>query len=73
MLAPPPRTASGRRVYDVTDLRILVFIRRSREFGFSLDKFARCYGLADLRKGLVVRFAKSPRTILTTFERSFAI
>lgn len=31
MLLPPPRTAGGRRVYGVTDLRILVFIRRSRE------------------------------------------
>ena len=38
MLVPPPRTASGRRVYAVTDLRILVFIRRSRELGFSLDE-----------------------------------
>ena len=38
MLAPPPRTASGRRVYHLTDLRILVFIRRSRELGFSLDE-----------------------------------
>jgi MerR family mercuric resistance operon transcriptional regulator len=38
MLAPPPRTASGRRVYNETDLRILVFIRRSRELGFSLDE-----------------------------------
>lgn len=38
MLAPPPRTASGRRIYDSTDLRILVFIRRSRELGFSLDQ-----------------------------------
>jgi MerR family mercuric resistance operon transcriptional regulator len=38
MLAPPPRTASGRRVYDSTDLRILVFIRRARELGFSLDE-----------------------------------
>src|ERR1700720_585370 len=38
MLAPPPRTASGRRVYDETNLRILVFIRRSRELGFSLDE-----------------------------------
>lgn len=38
MLAPPPRTASGRRVYEPTDLRILVFIRRSRELGFSLDQ-----------------------------------
>jgi MerR family mercuric resistance operon transcriptional regulator len=38
MLVPPPRTASGRRVYDVTDLRILVFIKRSRQLGFSLDQ-----------------------------------
>jgi MerR family transcriptional regulator, mercuric resistance operon regulatory protein len=38
MLAPPPRTASGRRIYELTNLRILVFIRRSRELGFSLDE-----------------------------------
>jgi MerR family transcriptional regulator, mercuric resistance operon regulatory protein len=38
MLAPPPRTASGRRVYDSTDLRILVFGRRARELEFSLDE-----------------------------------
>ena len=38
MLAPPPRTASGRRVYGSTDVRILVFVRRSRELGFSLDE-----------------------------------
>ena len=37
MLTPPPRTASGRRMYDAKDLRTLVFIRRSRELGFSLD------------------------------------
>jgi MerR family transcriptional regulator, mercuric resistance operon regulatory protein len=38
MLVPPPRTPSGRRVYDVMGLCILVFIRRARELGFSLDK-----------------------------------
>ena len=38
VLAPPPRTDSGRRVYHSTDLRILVFIRRSRQLGFSLDE-----------------------------------
>ncbi len=38
MLPRPPRTLSGRRIYASTDLRILVFIRRSRELGFSLDK-----------------------------------
>ena len=37
MLAPPPRTAGGRRIYGSNDLRMLVFIRRARELGFSLD------------------------------------
>jgi MerR family mercuric resistance operon transcriptional regulator len=37
MLPAPRRTGSGRRIYDMTDLRILAFIRRSRELGFSLE------------------------------------
>jgi MerR family mercuric resistance operon transcriptional regulator len=38
MLPAPPRTAGGRRVYDLSHLRVLAFIRRSRELGFSLDE-----------------------------------
>lgn len=38
MSAAPARTVSGRRFYGPTDLRILAFIRRSRELGFSLDE-----------------------------------
>jgi MerR family mercuric resistance operon transcriptional regulator len=38
MLPAPPRTANGRRVYDATDIRVLAFIRRSRELGFSLNE-----------------------------------
>jgi MerR family mercuric resistance operon transcriptional regulator len=38
MLPAPQRTASGRRVYGSTELRILAFIRRSRELGFSLNE-----------------------------------
>jgi MerR family transcriptional regulator, mercuric resistance operon regulatory protein len=38
MLPAPPRTASGRRVYGPHEARILAFIRRSRELGFSLDE-----------------------------------
>ena len=38
MLARPPRTASGRRVYGTQDARLLGFIRRARELGFSLDE-----------------------------------
>src|SRR5438128_1517348 len=38
LMSPPPRTANGRRVYESSGLRTLVFIRRSRELGFSLDE-----------------------------------
>ena len=38
MLPRPPRTASGRRVYDLTHLRVLAFLRRARELGFSMDE-----------------------------------
>jgi MerR family transcriptional regulator, mercuric resistance operon regulatory protein len=37
ILPTAPRTASGRRMYDSTHLRMLAFIRRSRELGFSLN------------------------------------
>ena len=38
MLPPPLRTASGHRRYDSRDVRVLAFIRRSRELGFPLEK-----------------------------------
>jgi MerR family mercuric resistance operon transcriptional regulator len=38
MLPPPPRTASGRRVYGPAETHTLAFIRRSRELGFTLDE-----------------------------------
>jgi MerR family mercuric resistance operon transcriptional regulator len=38
VLPVPARTESGRRVYGRTETRILAFIRRSRELGFSLDE-----------------------------------
>ena len=37
VLAAPPRTDSGRRVYQASDVRTLAFLRRARELGFSLD------------------------------------
>ena len=37
MLPKPPRTTGGRRTYGSTHLRLLAFIRRSRELGFSPD------------------------------------
>ena len=49
MLPAPPRTASGRRIYGETDLRILAFIRRSRELGFSLNEVRALLGLGAPR------------------------
>jgi MerR family transcriptional regulator, mercuric resistance operon regulatory protein len=46
MLPAPPRTASGRRVYGSPDFRILAFIRRSRELGFSLEEIRALLRLA---------------------------
>jgi MerR family mercuric resistance operon transcriptional regulator len=37
LLAPPPRSAGGRRAYGHEDLRILTFIRRARQLGFTLE------------------------------------
>src|SRR5437879_13460473 len=38
MLPPPPRTASGRRVYGPAETRTLALIRRSRDLGFTLEE-----------------------------------
>ena len=38
LMSPPPRAANGRRIYGSAGLRTLVFIRRARELGFSLDE-----------------------------------
>src|SRR5262245_19750965 len=37
ILPKPPRTNGGRRVYNAAHLRILTFIKRSRDLGFSID------------------------------------
>lgn len=47
MLPSPPRTAGGHRLYDETHLRRLVFIKRSRELGFSIEEIRRLLGLVD--------------------------
>lgn len=38
LMPTPSRTQNGRRIYAPTETRILVFIRRSRELGFSLNE-----------------------------------
>ncbi|GLI94387.1 MerR family transcriptional regulator [Methylocystis echinoides] len=47
LMPPPARTASGHRAYEKTHLRRLVFIRRSRELGFSIEDIRALLALAE--------------------------
>lgn len=47
LLRPPPRTEGGHRLYPEGHLRRLVFIRRSRELGFTLDEIRNLLGLVE--------------------------
>lgn len=47
LLSKPPRTEGGHRLYDHEQIKRLVFIRRSRELGFSLDEIRTLFRLVD--------------------------
>lgn len=47
VLPAAPRTESGQRHYGEAAVRRLVFIRRCRDFGFSLDQVRELVGLVD--------------------------
>lgn len=50
LLPAPPRTDSGRRTYDRSDVERLHFIRNGRRLGFSIDELR---SLIDLQKNPV--------------------
>jgi MerR family mercuric resistance operon transcriptional regulator len=50
LLPRPPRTPGGRRAFDGDGIQTLVFVKRSRELGFSLD---------DIRVLLELRASRS--------------
>lgn len=47
LLPAGPRTEGGRRVYGQPAVRRLTFIRRCRDFGFSIDQVRELVGLVD--------------------------
>lgn len=47
LLPPPRRSDGGHRLYDPPDVRRLMFIRRCRELGFSLEEIRGLLKLVD--------------------------
>ncbi len=47
LVAPPPRTESGRRIFDLATVRRLIFIRHARELGFEIAQIRALLSLAD--------------------------
>lgn len=47
LLPPAARTEAGQRSYDEAAVRRLVFIRRCRDFGFSIEQVRELLGLVD--------------------------
>lgn len=49
LLPPAARTEAGQRSYDEASIRRLVFIRRCRDLGFSIEQVRELVGLVDER------------------------
>lgn len=49
LVPAPARSATGYRSYDDSALRKLVFVRRAREFGFSVEECRELLGLYEDR------------------------
>jgi DNA-binding transcriptional MerR regulator len=49
LLPPANRTESGQRHYNEATVRRLTFIRRCRDFGFSIEQVRELVGLVDQR------------------------
>lgn len=47
LMPPPPRKASGHRIYDKAHSQRLRFIKRGRELGFSLENIRGLLGLEE--------------------------
>ena len=47
ILPEPPRTSGGHRIYEAEHLKRLIFIRRGRELGFTLEEIRELLGLVD--------------------------
>jgi MerR family mercuric resistance operon transcriptional regulator len=51
LMPSPGRTEGGHRAYEATHVRILSFIRRARELGFSIEEIRALLALAEPGRG----------------------
>ena len=75
LLAKPPRTSGGRRVYDAEAVRRFSFVRRARELGFSIEDIRALLALSssevkcrDIQK-LTVRHLDDVRQRISDLKR----
>ena len=66
MLPRPPRTEGGHRVYRSKETRVLAFIRRGRELGFTLDEVRALLNLAVPGKASCAERNQRAKTRYTT-------
>ena len=64
LLAPPPRTAGGHRVFGEAEVKRLNFVRRARELGFTLGQVRDLLALADGREDSCAEVEKLARAQL---------
>ena len=69
LLRAPPRTPSGYRLYDDGYLRSLTFIRKGREFGFSLGDLAAMLRLAEDPQASCAEITRMSRRHLAVIQR----
>src|SRR5262249_39747221 len=73
VLPAPPRTDSGRRAYQSSDVRTLAFLRRAESLDSRSTTSGRCFGLVARGRPHAEKFAGSLRIISMTFARRLAI
>jgi MerR family mercuric resistance operon transcriptional regulator len=74
LLAAPPRTRGGLRMYEQHHVRRLTFIRRSRELGFSLEDIRTLLDLSVRKqdraaRALTLRHLDDLRGKITSLKR----
>jgi DNA-binding transcriptional MerR regulator len=72
LLPAPPRSDSGRRLYDASDMRRLRFIRHARELGFEIEPIRELLALAGEPDRPCARADRIARTHLADIDHKIA-